>query len=122
VVIIRKEKIEILQKVHFATGRARIMPDSFSLLTQVAQVLKGHDEIKKIRVEGHTDSQGSDRYNQGLSKRRANSVKAYLVRKGVDSNRLDAVGYGEAKPIAPNSSAVGREANRRVEFIILEKE
>jgi OOP family OmpA-OmpF porin len=122
VVIIRKEKIEIMEKVHFATGRARIMPDSFSLLNQVAQVIQGHEEIKKIRVEGHTDSQGSDRYNQSLSEKRANAVKTYLVRRGVDAKRLDAVGYGESKPIAPNGSPEGREANRRVEFVILEKE
>jgi outer membrane protein OmpA-like peptidoglycan-associated protein len=122
VVIVRKEKIEILQKVHFAYGRARIKPDSYSLLNQVAQVLQGHQEIKKIRVEGHTDARGSDASNMRLSQRRANAVRTYLLKQGVDPARLKAVGYGESKPIAPNSSDVGREANRRVEFVILEKE
>ena len=123
VVIIRKEKIEILEKVHFAYGRARIRPDSYSLLKQVAQVIQGHSEIKKIRVEGHTDSHGSDESNQRLSERRANAVRTFLIKHGgVDPNRLEAVGYGESKPIAPNSTDMGRETNRRVEFIIVEKE
>jgi OOP family OmpA-OmpF porin len=122
VVIIKKEKIEILQKVHFAYGRARIRPDSYSLLKQVAQVMQGHEEIKKIRVEGHTDSHGSDESNMRLSQRRADSVKAFLVKQGVDPNRLEATGYGESRPIAPNSTDMGREANRRVEFVILERE
>jgi outer membrane protein OmpA-like peptidoglycan-associated protein len=120
VVIVRKEKIEILQKVHFAYGRARIKPDSFGLLDQVAQVLKGHEEIKKIRIEGHTDSRGSDAANRRLSQRRAGAVRKYLIKRGVASKRLKAVGYGEAKPIASNKSDTGRESNRRVEFVIIE--
>jgi len=121
VVIVKKEKIEILQKVHFATSRARIKPKSFSLLNQVAQTIKGHTEIKKIRIEGHTDSRGSDRFNQKLSERRANSVMNYLIKKGkVDPERLEAVGYGESKPISTNKTRKGREANRRVEFTIVE--
>jgi outer membrane protein OmpA-like peptidoglycan-associated protein len=123
IVIVKKEKIEILQKVHFATGKSRIMRDSFSLLNQVALVLKGHMEIKKIKIEGHTDSQGSEKSNQRLSERRANAVRDYLINKGgVDEKRLEAVGFGELKPIAPNSSRKGREANRRVEFMIMESE
>jgi large repetitive protein len=123
VVIIKKEKIEILQKVHFASGKSIIMRDSFSLLNQVAQVMNGHTEIKKIRVEGHTDSIGSDRFNERLSERRAKAVMNYLVKRGhVAPERLESKGYGESKPIAPNSTRKGREMNRRVEFTIVENE
>ncbi len=119
-VIVRKEKIEITKKVYFATGKAVIKRKSFNLLNQVAQTIRAHSEIAKIRVEGHTDSQGGEKYNKRLSQRRADSVRAYLIRKGVAPDRLEAVGYGEEKPIAPNTSAKGREQNRRVEFTIVQ--
>jgi outer membrane protein OmpA-like peptidoglycan-associated protein len=120
VVIVRKEKIEILEKVYFATGKAVIKRQSFSLLNQVAQVIRGHKEIKKIRVEGHTDSQGGDKSNLRLSQRRADAVRKYLIDQGVQPDRLQAIGYGETKPIASNKTAAGREENRRVEFVIAE--
>lgn len=120
VVIVRKEKIEILEKVYFATGKAIIMRQSFSLLNQVAQVIRAHEDIKKIQVEGHTDSQGGDKPNQRLSQRRADAVRLYLIGRGVRPERLVALGYGEEKPIASNNTAAGREQNRRVEFVILE--
>ena len=116
-----KKVIEIKQKIHFATARSRIMPDSFGLMNQVAQAIRESTDIKKVRIEGHTDSRGSDAYNQKLSEQRANAVMQYLLKKGVPAERLEAVGRGESKPLAPNSTAKGREANRRVEFIILEQ-
>jgi outer membrane protein OmpA-like peptidoglycan-associated protein len=122
VVIIKKEKIEILQKVFFASGKARIKAKSFSLLNQVAQTLIGHEEIKKIRVEGHTDARGSDRANLRLSQRRADSVRRYLIKRGVLPQRLQARGLGETMPISSNKTARGREQNRRVEFIIVGQE
>ncbi len=121
VVIVKKEKIEILQKVYFATGKAVIKRKSYNLLNQVAQTIRAHEEIKKIRVEGHTDSQGSDKYNLRLSQNRADAVKAYLIKKGVDPKRLEAVGYGESRPIASNATRRGREQNRRVEFVIVDQ-
>jgi len=117
-----KKKIEIKQKVHFAYARSRIKGDSFELLNQVAQAINDNPDIQKVRIEGHTDSRGSEKYNQRLSERRANSVMQYLLGKGVDPKRLQAVGYGESKPIAPNSTDKGREANRRVEFVIVESD
>jgi len=87
----------------------------------VAALLKNYAHIKKVRVEGHTDSQGEDAFNLDLSQRRANSVRTYLVGKGVGEDRLEAVGYGEAKPIASNANARGREKNRRVEFLIIDQ-
>ncbi|RME25109.1 MAG: hypothetical protein D6806_08510 [Deltaproteobacteria bacterium] len=123
VVILKKKKIEILQKVYFATGRSRIMPRSYKLLDQVAQVLRGHQEIKKVRIEGHTDSRGSEKFNQRLSEARARAVMNYLIKRGgIDPSRLEAVGYGESRPIADNSTRKGREKNRRVEFTIVEME
>jgi len=82
-------------------------------------VLVNHPEVRKVRIEGHTDSRGSARMNQRLSQGRAEAVMNYLLGQGIMAARLEARGYGENKPIAPNSSRRGREQNRRVEFTIL---
>jgi len=120
-VIIKKEKIEIIEKVYFATGRDRIQKRSFGLLDQVALTLKATPRLKKIRVEGHTDSQGSAAGNKSLSDRRANAVKRYLIGAGVEPERLEAQGFGEERPIDTNDTPEGRQNNRRVEFVILEQ-
>ena len=117
---ITETKIEILEKVFFDTGKAKIKSRSFGLLDQVAAVLKAYPKMTKIRVEGHTDDRGNDASNLKLSQRRAESVVAYLVGKGVAAERLVATGFGEAKPIASNKSNAGRSSNRRVEFNIIE--
>ena len=75
---------------------------------------------RQVEIGGHTDSLGSNAYNQKLSQRRAESVKTYLSERGVDANRMEVKGYGEAEPVAPNDTAEGRELNRRVELKILE--
>jgi outer membrane protein OmpA-like peptidoglycan-associated protein len=116
-VVITKQKIEIKQTVYFATNKTTIKPVSFGLLNEVAQALKDNPAIK-IRVEGHTDSRGSDKRNLTLSEGRAASVMAYLVGQGVDENRMVSKGYGEGVPIADNRTKFGREQNRRVEFVI----
>ncbi len=118
---ITKKKIVIMQKVHFKTGSAKIMMDSYELLKEVAQVLNQNPQIKKIRIEGHTDSRGSRRFNMRLSKRRAKSVMKFLVKAGVDPNRLEYAGYGPTRPIASNKTRAGRAKNRRVEFTIIEQ-
>ncbi len=120
-VIIREEKIEIMEKVHFVSGKAKVLRDSFRILDEVANAFKSHPELQKVQIEGHTDSSGSDATNLRLSQKRANSVKEYLVQKGVEEDRIEAVGFGEAKPIAPNNTWRGREANRRVEFTIIKR-
>jgi OOP family OmpA-OmpF porin len=71
----------------------------------------------KVSVEGHTDSVGSDAYNERLSERRAHAVKDYLVHQGIDASRISTVGYGEAKPVASNKTESGRAQNRRAEII-----
>ncbi len=121
-VSVTKSKIVITDKVFFETAKAKIQPLSFELLEEVATVINDHGHIQKIRVEGHTDSDGSESYNKKLSQSRADSVREFLVNAGVEPARLEAVGYGEAEPIDTNRTAEGKANNRRVEFTILEQE
>jgi outer membrane protein OmpA-like peptidoglycan-associated protein len=114
---VTKEKIELLQKVHFATAKATIMPDSFAMLTEVADVLKQRPDIK-VRVEGHTDKRGGLAYNMKLSQSRADSVKLFLVGQGIAPERMESRGFGPTQAISDNRTEKGREQNRRVEFII----
>ncbi|MEM6532485.1 MAG: OmpA family protein [Myxococcota bacterium] len=114
------DKIEILEKVLFATGSAVLNEQSYPLLEQVAAVMANTTKITKLEVQGHTDSSGSAGYNQSLSQRRAEAVMAFIVSKGIAGERMTAKGYGEDVPITSNETSAGREANRRVEFVILE--
>jgi OOP family OmpA-OmpF porin len=116
---VRGKKIEILEKVMFDYNKATIKMESHELLNDVADVIKENPKLEKIRVEGHTDSDGSDKYNKKLSQQRADAVKDFLVKAGVPAEKLEAVGYGEENPIADNSTDEGKEKNRRVEFNIL---
>jgi outer membrane protein OmpA-like peptidoglycan-associated protein len=119
-VVFKGDKIEILQQVRFATGKSTILPDSYNLLQQVVDAIIKNN-VPRVRIEGHTDNRGQKAANQTLSEDRARAVMEYLVAQGVDRARLESVGYGDSKPIAPNLTARGRELNRRVEFIVLEK-
>ena len=110
-------KIEIKQKVYFSTGRSLIRSRSNRLLDEVADVLKANTSMT-VMVEGHTDAVGSSSTNLRLSQRRADAVRDYLIRKGVEPERLTAIGFGEEKPIDSNRTRRGRERNRRVEFTI----
>jgi OOP family OmpA-OmpF porin len=76
----------------------------------------GANPSSPVTVEGHTDSIGSNQYNQKLSERRANAVRQYLIEKGIASSRIQVIGYGEERPIADNKTAEGRAKNRRAEF------
>jgi outer membrane protein OmpA-like peptidoglycan-associated protein len=119
-VVVTMNKIEILEKIHFETGKARIRKDSFGLLDEIAQVLSDNPDIKLVEVAGHTDNQGSDELNMKLSQSRAEAVMMHLVKKGgIDPERLEAKGYGPTRPIQDNGTPDGRAANRRVEFVIL---
>ncbi len=121
-VVITEAKLEIKDKVFFDTDKDTIKKKSFPLLDNVAAVLQAHPEIKKVRVEGHTDNVGPDAHNKDLSERRAKSVRKYLIDQGhVDAGRLDAAGYGPDRPIADNATDDGRAQNRRVEFVIVEE-
>ena len=121
-VTVTKEKIEIKKQIKFATGSSKIVgAESQAILRDVAQALKDNQQIKKVRIEGHTDSVGDDVMNLKLSQDRANSVRTALLALGIDPARMEAVGFGETKPIASNSTASGRQENRRTEFNIVEQ-
>ncbi len=121
-VAVTKDRIEIKKQIKFATGSAKIVgAESEKILDEVALALKDNAQIKKVRVEGHTDSVGDDAKNLKLSQNRANSVMSALIKRGVDPVRMEATGYGETKPIASNSTAAGKAENRRTEFNIAEQ-
>ena len=115
-------KIEILEKVYFDTNKATIKPESFNLLRQVGATLRANTQILEVRVEGHTDSRGSDDYNLKLSQERAGAVRDFLIEYGIAADRLTSVGHGETKPVADNDTSSGRDRNRRVEFNIVRTE
>ncbi|MBS2024060.1 MAG: OmpA family protein, partial [Deltaproteobacteria bacterium] len=119
-VVIRGDKVDILEKVQFATGKAIIQPGSFKLLNQVATVLDAHPELTLVEVQGHTDNAGDPKKNQLLSQARADAVVRYLSTHGMDVKRLKAVGYGDQRPVVPNTNRINKEKNRRVEFLVLE--
>ena len=105
-------------KINFETAKAVIKPDSFGLLDQAVKILVDYPEIRKLRIEGHTDSRGSDTYNLKLSSDRAASVMKYFIDKGVDPNRLTSQGFGESKPLDPANNEAAWTKNRRVDFFI----
>jgi len=103
------------QNIQFETGSAVIKTKSFSILDEVADILKEWTNYS-VSVDGHTDSVGSEEGNQALSEKRAQAAAAYLINKGVETERVESTGYGEMKPKADNGTAAGRAQNRRVEF------
>ena len=119
-VVITKDQLKILDQVHFVTGSAKLAKSSNALLDNIARVMLAHLEIWKVKVEGYTDNVGKPDKNQKLSEDRAYSVVDYLVKKGVAPERLQAIGHGQENPIGDNKTAKGREANRRVEFNIVQ--
>jgi outer membrane protein OmpA-like peptidoglycan-associated protein len=106
-----------LGDVLFATGRSDVKVGATSNLNKLVAFLNKYPD-RKVQIEGHTDNVGSDDSNQGLSQRRAESVKAYLVQQGIAASRLTATGMGESQPLADNGSESGRQQNRRVVAII----
>ena len=120
-VAIVDNQIKILEQVKFKTNSAEILKESDEILNAVAKLLKDHPEIKSVLVEGHTDNKGTKQLNQDLSKRRAASVVAWLVKKGgIEAKRLKSQGLGQDQPIDTNDTDEGRTNNRRVEFHILD--
>jgi outer membrane protein OmpA-like peptidoglycan-associated protein len=114
-------EIEILKQVQFATGSAKILSNSFKILDEVVKLMTINKDIALVAIEGHTDNKGKDKDNEKLSDDRANSVRQYIIDKGIHPDRLTAKGYGPYKPIADNKTADGRAKNRRVEFHIRDK-
>jgi len=104
--------------VLFVSGKAELLPIAQQKLNDVAEALKQTEDEQSIKIEGYTDSRGSDETNLKLSQQRAEAVRAYLVNRGVKAARISAEGKGEQNPIATNDTAEGRANNRRVEIIV----
>jgi len=104
----------VLGGINFDTGKSKIRPESFEQLDTVVEYL-AHKPSAKVEISGHTDSVGNKAANKSLSQQRADACVEYLVKKGIDKSRLTAVGYGDERPVAPNSTPEGREKNRRIE-------
>jgi OOP family OmpA-OmpF porin len=119
-IVVKQERIELKQKIFFATNKAVIMSRSYGLLSEIANVLQTRPTMR-LRIEGHTDLRGTLKRNMSLSQERADSVRVYLVGLGIDGARLEARGFGPEQPIETNKTVAGREKNRRVEFVITQQ-
>ncbi len=117
-VVLTPSNIQINDKVQFELGSDKLLPVSFPLLDAVAAVMVDNPQIEIIEVAGHTDASGGAKRNRQLSQQRAESVRQYMISKGIAKGRLTAKGYGPDQAIAGNDTPEGREANRRVEFVI----
>ncbi|NBB84989.1 MAG: OmpA family protein, partial [Bacteroidetes bacterium] len=116
---LEKEGRVAVRDILFDTGSAQLRSSSSEVLAQIGQMLQAHPDLR-LRIEGHTDSQGADATNRHLSQRRAEAVMQVLVDEyGIDAARLNAVGRGEAEPVAANDTTDGRQQNRRVELVRL---
>ena len=118
---VKREVRQLLEKamqgIEFEAGKATIKAKSFPLLDEIAAIfIENSDYI--IEVQGHTDNTGKAEMNKTISEKRAQAVKDYMVKKGVDASRMTAIGYGQDQPIADNNTKAGRQKNRRVEFKI----
>lgn len=120
---VHEDAIEITEKIQFAVNRAVILPESDSLLEEIGTAIKKHPEIRRIAIGGHASAEGSAHRNAVLSDARARAVMKHLVeREGVSASILEAKGFGATRPIADNTTQEGRAANRRVEFVVLERD
>jgi outer membrane protein OmpA-like peptidoglycan-associated protein len=128
--ILTKTEVKISEVIQFRTGSATILKQSFGILNEVADLMKKFPEqTKKVEVQGHTDDVGSAKANKRLSQRRAESVKKYLVKKGVKKDRLWPKGYGPDQPVVAVDKKKmskaelkkAREQNRRVQFMIVKE-
>jgi outer membrane protein OmpA-like peptidoglycan-associated protein len=112
--------VSILRNIYFDYDRATFTTASYTDLNKLETMMRQNTQIR-VEISGHTDNYGHWQYNTKLSQKRAEAVKDYLTKKGIDSRRIKAVGYGESKPLATNDDEdEGRELNRRVEFKVLQ--
>ena len=115
---VEEEEVLFIESIHFDFDSAAIKPISKAVLDARAVPIMRDNSGIKVRIEGHTDSVGADRYNQLLSLRRAEAVRDYLISQGIADTNLSIAGYGESNPIDSNDTKAGRANNRRVEFVI----
>jgi outer membrane protein OmpA-like peptidoglycan-associated protein len=108
-----------LKGVNFATGKSDLLPVSFKILEATVKGLQKFDSVR-VEISGHTDNVGGLEYNDKLSQSRAESVRSYLIKKGIEENRIVAVGYGYSRPRADNKTENGRAKNRRIEIVIIQ--
>jgi OOP family OmpA-OmpF porin len=122
--VVAKEEVIVLRGINFDFDKSNIKPEWMPVLNEAARIMKEHPDMK-VRIEGNTDSKGTEAYNQKLSERRAQSVFNYLVGKGISPSRMETIGYGETRPIADNTkpngsdNPEGRALNRRVELRVI---
>ncbi|WP_332669891.1 OmpA family protein [Aromatoleum sp.] len=114
-------RLQAPENITFDTNRADVKSQFQPVLNQLAQSIRQYPGTV-VQVEGHTDATGAATYNQTLSENRAGAVRSYLVRQGIEANRLAAVGYAATRPVADNSTVAGRAQNRRVEVLIVPTE
>lgn len=119
-IIYEPERVFRLDNVYFDFGKSSLRPESYPALDQLAELLRLQPTMV-IEIAGHTDNIGSPQSNLQLSQARAEAVRQYLIKKGINPNRLIARGYGDMQPIAPNTTEEGRQLNRRTEVRILSK-
>ncbi|HLL02577.1 MAG TPA: OmpA family protein [Myxococcaceae bacterium] len=118
-VSLTRKQIELSTKIYFQPGLGRIDERSYSVLNWVAKVIIEHPELTLVVVGAHTDDRGTPLDNLRTSQARADAVVQYLITKGVEAGRLEAKGYGQDRPIDSNATSIGRENNRRIEFVIV---
>lgn len=116
-VVVKPDKLELKEKIQFAWNDGLIEPVSYPALDDVAKALQDHKGFR-VSIQGHTSSEGTDDHNQSLSNKRATAVLEYIANKGISRDRLVSQGFSSSQPIQSNSTASGREANRRVEFVV----
>lgn len=115
--VVQRDKLELKEKLYFGWNQSRLQPASFPVLDEVARAMKDNPGFR-VQVQGHTDSTGNDDRNQTLSEERAAAVLDYLTSRGVSKERLASKGFSSSAPVGSNSTAAGREKNRRVEFVV----
>jgi OmpA-OmpF porin, OOP family len=118
--VLKKDRLEIPGQIVFESGSAVLKPESDAALTQLQTYLNETPRVTKLRIEGHTDNVGQPQANETLSGQRALAIKAALVAKGIAKERLLAVGFGQTKPVADNTTEDGKAKNRRTEFHVAE--
>lgn len=117
-VVVTKTELKLKHQVHFLFDSSAILPDSQSILEEIAEALRAHPEIRSVEIQGHTDDVGTPEHNLALSEARATAVRDALLVLGVESSRLTARGYGKEKPLVRGATADARAKNRRVQLMI----